>query len=391
MAFLKVLNVGQGDCLVLRPEHGCKFNGQMFYIDVGGGSVDVTKEIKPDDTVHLILTHHHKDHIEGLKYFFDNFNRIQDITVPYCFNEVALIARAILNLKGIQSAGNLNECLDPLTDITDSHYFLRTLHEKHHDKLKFIFAQEGDSLCKHLHFLNPPLPSESEMKLFKIPFESLQKMFYGLFEVDFAGDLSWYVNASIHGHGIDHSFFRYFIYERNDDYEKIVRQSRAGCEFVLSYIIDNYSLLNDFNQEPNKIKMQKICESYETKAHDACIVMKAIYNGRSYLLTGDASISVFERLINERKDISAYYLKVPHHGSKKNLNKRILSYINPRVAIISHDNKRFGRAKDPHPNKEVIGMLQKNNTDIYVTNSVLKDGGEYLKKINCNNDYLQIE
>lgn len=68
-----------------------------------------------------------------------------------------------------------------------------------------------------------------------------------------------------------------------------------------------------------------------------------------------------------------------YHGSKNNLNKFILNRIKPNKAIISDGNAKFGRAKDTHPNKEVIDMLKKENIDLIASISfwkILKPVGE---------------
>ena len=90
-------------------------------------------------------------------------------------------------------------------------------------------------------------------------------------------------------------------------------------------------------------------------------------------MTGDASKDVFYRLLIEGTDISADYLKVPHHGSKENIDERILDAINPKVSIISHKNRKFGKAKDTHPNEEVLNWL-KTRGKLMVTNDVIKEG-----------------
>ena len=85
-----------------------------------------------------------------------------------------------------------------------------------------------------------------------------------------------------------------------------------------------------------------------------------IYNhpqNNRWLFTGDIDETVFARLISSKVDISAKYLKVPHHGSRMNLSLQVLKSINPEVAIISHNNGRHGRSKDTHPHTEVIDML----------------------------------
>lgn len=58
------------------------------------------------------------------------------------------------------------------------------------------------------------------------------------------------------------------------------------------------------------------------------------FEDEKMLLTGDAGKKEIRRLIREGKDISATYLKMPHHGSQHNINKKILSEISPEAAIM---------------------------------------------------------
>ena len=82
MAKVKVFNVGQGDSILLEPEEGCDFCGEVFLIDVGPGNLDITKQIDKNKKIHLILTHSHTDHINGLKFFWkDSFSQIEEIIV----------------------------------------------------------------------------------------------------------------------------------------------------------------------------------------------------------------------------------------------------------------------------------------------------------------------
>jgi beta-lactamase superfamily II metal-dependent hydrolase len=73
-------------------------------------------------------------------------------------------------------------------------------------------------------------------------------------------------------------------------------------------------------------------------------------------------------------DISAKYLKVPHHGSKENLSLDIIKIINPKAAIISHKNRIFSSSPDPHPHIEVLNYFDSLGIDMYFTNDVKKGG-----------------
>ena len=104
------------------------------------------------------------------------------------------------------------------------------------------------------------------------------------------------------------------------------------------------------------------------------------YSTKTFLLTGDASKKVFHRLMREGLDITADYLKMPHHGSKQNITEEILDAIQPKVAIISHNNRRFGKAKDSLPNMEVLEMLGNKGIDVMLTNDVCKQNVRCMSK-----------
>ena len=138
--------------------------------------------------------------------------------------------------------------------------------------------------------------------------------------------------------------------------------------------------------------MRKIYKNYVKCTHDICTVLWMKFGSEpSVLLAGDASKKVFERLIREGKAISADYLKMPHHGSRHNMNRKILRQINPETVIISHDNRRFGRAKDSHPNQEVLDLLQSEHVNILITNDVVKNGITVMQKQrHSQDDYIMI-
>lgn len=127
MKVLKVLNANQGDCIVVNSPKPCAYSNKKIFVDLGSGNVDVTKEIK-DENVHIFLTHHHKDHIGGFNYFVGNkANQIERIILPFFQNEITLIAKAILNLKGIRSAVNCYNIVEELEDIVNNHLFLKSM------------------------------------------------------------------------------------------------------------------------------------------------------------------------------------------------------------------------------------------------------------------------
>jgi beta-lactamase superfamily II metal-dependent hydrolase len=93
-------------------------------------------------------------------------------------------------------------------------------------------------------------------------------------------------------------------------------------------------------------------------ANGASIAFVAGYEGASCLLTGDAWAPVLtegaDRLASETGDprLALTALKVPHHGSKNNLDEDLLERIDTHRFLISSDGSRFG-----HPDREAIARI----------------------------------
>ena len=380
MHILEVLNVGQGDCVVIKTPENCNYAEEDIFVDIGPGNYDVTQHLEKD-YAHIFITHHHEDHLGGIKFFADKFDKINEITLPLFQNEISLIAKAILNLKSIKSAEDCSEFVSLLNELVNNQYFLRTLSHK----LKISFAYEGKWFCDHILALNPPVTQQSIDWLTNITEEQFNRYFSELFNEKFSTQLLNYVRfakQNIMYDGMD------FIFESEQEDEKPPDIIKIKANVVVSFIIENICLLRQFNSEPSRDNMGKIYDNYGNYTHDYCTVLKLSYNNTNFLLTGDASKKVFRRLIKSGIDIQADYLKIPHHGSSNNIDENILDAIDPKFAIISHDNGKFGNANDTHPNKETIDLLRNRNIDILVTNDVIKSDKSYcIDKKDNKTDY----
>lgn len=88
-------------------------------------------------------------------------------------------------------------------------------------------------------------------------------------------------------------------------------------------------------------------------------------DGKKFLFMGDAcrdSINnIPENVITIIKDV--YWLKVPHHGSKHNLDSDMINHLHPQVAFIS--TEKYGH----YLSKAVVNALNKLGTRVYSTNN----------------------
>jgi competence protein ComEC len=89
-------------------------------------------------------------------------------------------------------------------------------------------------------------------------------------------------------------------------------------------------------------------------SNNTSIVVKLIYDGSSFLFTGDAYKSIERKLIERGSKIDSDILKVGHHGSKTSSAQEFIEAVSPEIAIISagRDNK-YG-----HPHQEVLERLK---------------------------------
>lgn len=387
MKIFEILNVGQGDSIIMRPPEGCNFTGKTFIIDMGPGKYNITEHVDDCENIHIILTHHDNDHIGGMKFFIGRMKQVTEITVPFYQNEITLIARAILNLKGINSSKDCNEFIKELEAIVNNQVTIKALLNENRMHMRLSFAYEGKPFCDHIECLNPPFMIKTYDWLREMKTDELIQLAYELFTKSFAKEMELYIRANSDEHNsvyyVDSREFNdYWLYDEEDISQEA---SYAKCNYVLDFIMENVAMFRKFNAKGSRENLRRIYSGYVKCAHDVCIVLKTSYE-ETMLLTGDASKKVFKRLINEGVDISATYLKVPHHGSKHNISKKILATIHPEVAIISHENGHFGNAKDTHPNQSVLELLQHNNVKILVTNDVIKDNITIMRKVDHDED-----
>jgi len=83
------------------------------------------------------------------------------------------------------------------------------------------------------------------------------------------------------------------------------------------------------------------------------VVLRLSTGRTSFLLTGDIEQEAEFELISQRANLSGTVLKVGHSGSVTSTTPEFLAAANPRVAVISVENNRFG-----HPSTDVTDRLE---------------------------------
>jgi hypothetical protein len=230
-------------------------------------------------------------------------------------------------------------------------------------------VSEGDSLltCKHISILNPPLDPEALYPTFDGRFDELPSIQDSLIELrefgfDFPAEqiLDYQIEVPTEGTQVD------------DIYET---QARSFVHLFFRTLVERVRLLPRGSRQGSRLDA---LSHYQMTANQASVVFLYSPDPRStlgrWLFTGDADTHVFHRILAQGTSLQADYLKVPHHGSSENLDSLIVKAVAPKIAVVSHDNRKFGRAHDSHPHLQVIQLLRANGVQIHYTNDVKKQG-----------------
>lgn len=347
---VKVFNVGQGDSFLLLPDNSCMYREVPLLVDLGPQNAKVADKLSGTN-YHLLLTHSHNDHIGGFPKVYRD-KTIESLTLPYYLPEILSISKFIKS-KVPHKYGSLDW-------------------RKVKKIQKVNLVGDGDYLCNHVSILNPP----------KSPYQYFKK-FLGNND---SASITQALNI-LNEYGFDLPSERIINYESplidsQIDDKEYFRQAKL---FIHNFFI---SLSIRVSNHPIEAANYYADAHLELTANQASIVFKRHDKGGDWLFTGDADQTAFHRIINScchrpiplRKGkgkcnrISAKFLKVPHHGCRGNISDYILDYIDPQVAFISHNNRKFGRSNDRHPHHEVIDLLDLNGIRTYYTNPVVKNG-----------------
>ncbi len=323
---LTIFNCGQGDASIFN-NHSLE---RLLVIDLGPSEFNYPPSVHGD--IDLLITHSHIDHIGGK---FSGSIKVNMLYIPAYLPEIIKIYQKLLKKK-----------LSPPFEFRN----VKILHEG--------VTLNHRCRCFNTEILNPPLNPEQI-------FKNVKKL--DISNDDISNFLKKY-NTTIE------DILEEKTYLDEIDYTRDMPNEYSAETFVrLSVGIIAHMMLG------KRVKIEKVFARFlKYDANKISIVSLHSYRYiryiQSILMTGDADRSVFNRLIKKGHSIKADILKVPHHGSKKSIGYRILKKIAPQIAIISHDNGLFGKAKDPHPNIEVINALKKLTIKTYYTNDVIKAG-----------------
>lgn len=113
--------------------------------------------------------------------------------------------------------------------------------------------------------------------------------------------------------------------------------------------------------------------------HDFMVVSRLDYGDEGVLFMGDAEAVIEHRLVLDKANLAARFLKVGHHGSKTSTTEEFLRTVSPSFAFIEVGAKnRYGH---PHPStiqKLLSHDIKYYRTDIDGTKELILDGQSYV-------------
>lgn len=360
---LTIYNVGQGDSMLLTSMASttCCFDREPLLIDCGLQKAKVHSMIgATPKTIRVLITHADGDHIGGL-YDVLAKHQVSRLYVPRYLPEMLRI-EDYLRKKAARK-------LPKLPKVSAG---------------RRIEVAEGDFLCSHSLVMNPPKLAKNVLE--KLGVEDVSRSLieravtvlreHGL-ELD-ADKIMNYVpepiDAAVEADGDPRSqSAKSHFRERRKFFRGFFIYLARHLETATDTLQVDAKTRDDFAPTGNPATDRAVSDAISFAANQVSIVFR--YDGStSILFTGDADTSVFARIKSHGHPLQADYLKVPHHGSRHNLDAASLAEVAPKIAVISHGNRRFARDPDSHPHMDTINLLNSHGVVVHYTNDVKKSG-----------------
>lgn len=361
---LTVYNVKQGDSLLLAGTSSttCCFDDEPLLIDCGLQKAAVHSKIGlTPQRIRVVVTHADRDHIGGL-YDVLAHHHVSRLYIPRYLPEIQRIDEYLRKKTARRK---------PLLPTVSAG--------------RRVEVAEGDWLCSHTQVMNPPRLARRVLDNLNVADDSAKAVkravdtlaAYGL-DLN-ADEIMDYepepieMEAGRDDNQRAHHARAPRLRERRIFYRGFFPHLAQRLQSADDALPSDASSEPDFSPTGNKRTDRRIAAALQLAANQVSIVFRYVGTTK-FLFTGDADISVFRRMIKHGHPLEAEYLKVPHHGSRHNLDASSLAAISPKVAIVSHGNAKFGGDPDSHPHGATMDLLRKNVAATYYTNDVRKSG-----------------
>lgn len=172
----------------------------------------------------------------------------------------------------------------------------------------------------------------------------------------------------------------------------------------------NESKENLFSNIKNKIKECFNIDTLETdpttsNENNTSVIMHGIIDNKGILFTGDAGVIALNEAYKFNKNIkdTLYFIQVPHHGSKHNVNSDVLNKIVGNIISVNEPKTKTayvsaGKNDEKHPRKCVTNAFYRRGCKIYTNkngnicqfhNTPLRDGWYSPKELDFFDEYYE--
>ena len=158
----------------------------------------------------------------------------------------------------------------------------------------------------------------------------------------------------------------YVLGPDEDYYESLIPDFRVDLDFKDEQNDDVYEGFNKVFYNTEEEFYSKTLEDANddfSKVNQSSVILAFASGDDVFLFTGDAGREALQQVINidtEGVLQNVKWMKIPHHGSKHNLNNAIISYFHPSISYIS--TEKFGK----YANMCTVNALKKVG-DVYST------------------------
>ena len=152
-----------------------------------------------------------------------------------------------------------------------------------------------------------------------------------------------------------------------DYYESLLPKFRNKLNFNWQSEAFEENLYSSKNDTSDETTLSKTLDNAtdDASAHNqsSIVFLLETDDGKKFLFTGDAGRDAFNNVPPELRSIinGVTWMKVPHHGSKHNLDSTIIKHVNPKIAYISTEKQ------GKYLNRSTVFALKKNGTIVYST------------------------
>lgn len=158
-------------------------------------------------------------------------------------------------------------------------------------------------------------------------------------------------------------------------------KNKSGTNLVLAK--NNFLIYEEPNLKIKTLKANIPHQGHDSEENENSIQLLIKNTNTTMLFTGDSGVKAFNQLKNDLpKDITL--LKIGHHGARNVVNKEMISYLNPKISLVSVGFNKYG-----HPDPLTIKLLSKTKivrTDkLHAIKFITNHNGWKLYGYNSNN------